>query len=339
MSPQHTSPWRARHPAPRAAALVFFGLPMLSAGCGGDDPTPFVVTPPDTTVSLLKIDGDGQSDTVLATLAVPLRVLVLRGSEPFPDALVRWYAGASPAVDARADDRGTAALRWTLGARAGRWSTAVEAVGGDSAWVNFTATAEPGRATTLRKSSGDEQVGVVGLPLPLPYEVSAEDTYGNLAPLGSGSVVWSIAAGGGSITEACAAGCEPYLSRVEYTLGPEEGIQEVTASMAGTMVPFRARAVSAMVRIVRTCRRRGCGPARAAPDTVQVAIGKTVAWTWSGSHGLVFDDGVVVPTTEPGTVSASYLRTFDAAGTYRFRCPVHTGDFTAPESGAVVVSQ
>jgi hypothetical protein len=72
------------------------------------------------------------------------------------------------------------------------------------------------------------------------------------------------------------------------------------------------------------------------PATVNLTRGGTVTWTWRGGlgHSVTFEDNVgSAPVQSSGTLD----RTFANAGTYRFRCTVHSTSFTAGMVGSVVV--
>jgi plastocyanin len=66
------------------------------------------------------------------------------------------------------------------------------------------------------------------------------------------------------------------------------------------------------------------------PSETTVAPGTTVTWTWSGTdtHDVTFNDGPQSARQASGT----FTRTFASAGTFRYRCTVHSG-----MSGEVVV--
>lgn len=57
------------------------------------------------------------------------------------------------------------------------------------------------------------------------------------------------------------------------------------------------------------------------PSATTVPVGTTVTWTWIGSvgHNVTFDDGAHSATQATG----SYVRTFTAAGSYRYHCTIH----------------
>jgi plastocyanin len=72
------------------------------------------------------------------------------------------------------------------------------------------------------------------------------------------------------------------------------------------------------------------------PETVTTSRGSTVTWTWRGGaqHNVTFEDGTGSSATQTtGTLD----RTFSAAGTFRYRCTIHSSSFTIGMVGAVVV--
>ena len=72
------------------------------------------------------------------------------------------------------------------------------------------------------------------------------------------------------------------------------------------------------------------------PAAVEIEVGDTVTWkSPTGFHDLVFADGAQGHDT-PGS-GWTFSRRFDAAGTVRFRCTVHSEGFTDGMSGAVTV--
>jgi len=58
---------------------------------------------------------------------------------------------------------------------------------------------------------------------------------------------------------------------------------------------------------------------------ITVAVGTTVTWTWSPdaiTHNVTFADGT---TSGDKAANASYSRTFSTAGTFTYRCTIHSG--------------
>lgn len=72
------------------------------------------------------------------------------------------------------------------------------------------------------------------------------------------------------------------------------------------------------------------------PATVHPDSTGTVVWVWKSggvTHNLVFEDG------EPGSGDKStgtFARTFANPGNYRFRCTIHSSNFTSGMHGVVV---
>lgn len=71
------------------------------------------------------------------------------------------------------------------------------------------------------------------------------------------------------------------------------------------------------------------------PPTVNINAGDTVTWQSSGGHTLAFEDGAV---GEGSTGAWSHPRTFFAPGTVRFRCTIHSTNFTSGMSGVVTAA-
>ena len=63
----------------------------------------------------------------------------------------------------------------------------------------------------------------------------------------------------------------------------------------------------------------------------------TVTWTWRGSdtHNVTFEDGQGSSGTQ---VSGTHGRQFPTAGTFRYRCTIHSTTFTSGMVGSVRVN-
>jgi plastocyanin len=72
------------------------------------------------------------------------------------------------------------------------------------------------------------------------------------------------------------------------------------------------------------------------PASVTVSAGSTVTWMWAsaGSHSVTFEDNQGSSAIQN---SGEIDRTFNVPGTFRFRCQVHSSNFTAGMIGSVVV--
>ena len=73
------------------------------------------------------------------------------------------------------------------------------------------------------------------------------------------------------------------------------------------------------------------------PQTLNLTTGRNVTWGWAGgTHNVTFEDAA------PGSgnlSSGSFSRNFTGAnaGTYRYRCTIHSANFTTGMVGSVVV--
>jgi len=61
------------------------------------------------------------------------------------------------------------------------------------------------------------------------------------------------------------------------------------------------------------------------PDSLSVAAGTTVTWTWGGyaTHNVTFSDAGVGNSGD--MVSGSFQQTFDTAGVFAYHCTHHAG--------------
>jgi len=73
-----------------------------------------------------------------------------------------------------------------------------------------------------------------------------------------------------------------------------------------------------------------------APGSITVGQQATVTWTWRGAdtHNVTFEDGQGSSGTQ---VSGTHGRAFSGAGTFRYRCTIHSTSFTSGMVGSVVV--
>ena len=67
------------------------------------------------------------------------------------------------------------------------------------------------------------------------------------------------------------------------------------------------------------------------PNSIEIAPGATVTWTWEGKHDHnVYGDGLESPVQQTGT----YQHTFEDSGQYDYECTLHPG-----MKGRVVVAE
>ena len=161
------------------------------------------------------VDGNGQG-----VAGVAVNFLVDR-----PDASV------SPAMVATGADGRAQPSAWVLGTQAGPNSLAVT-VDGASGELLFTVTAAPGPPSSLAPASPQQQAGTVGQPVAAPPAVRVADAFDN--PVAGAVVNFAIVQGGGSLSSENATSDPDGIARLQsWTLGSEEGLNEVTAAVAG----------------------------------------------------------------------------------------------------------
>lgn len=303
--------------------------------------------------------GDGQADTVLATLPAPLRVVVRdHHDEPVEGVVVSWSAiggGSVPSATSTTDAAGVAEVAYTLGPAARPYTVRASVNGLVGSPVRFTAMANPGNPAVLLAESGDDQFGRTGSPLQEEYAVRLTDAHGNDAA-GNFTIEWAVRSGDGSVDPVRSV-TEPrstnagtlYTASTRHTLGPTEGSHTVMATATGVpgapQVTFAATAVTELVGVYDPsyyCWWYGnddsC-PEGFEPAQVTVPAGRTVAWKWTTQleHNITFEDDPAAPISSPTLRSGRHLRTFDEPGTFRYRCTNHSNSFTEGEVGTVTV--
>lgn len=193
--------------------------------------------------------GNNQSGPIGSVLAQPLVAQVLNASgQPVPNVPVVFRVTAQdgslgptqPGVSDMAintDAQGLASVQFTLGTHAGAGNNLVEASAtGITATGVFSASANSTGATLINVDSGNNQFGVVGQSLPLPFIAVVTDAGHNRIP--NVPVTFSVTKGGGNING------QPSITlnsdgdgRVQavLTLGPDAGINNnlVEASFPG----------------------------------------------------------------------------------------------------------
>src|SRR6266568_5976411 len=278
--------------------------------------------------------GDGQTDTVLATLPKPYRVIALdQNDTPLPNVVVNWTVSAGgggvSAPTSTTDVNGMAVITHTFGSTAGTQSARAAVTGLIGSPVTFTSTALPGIPTQIAKNGGDGQTGVINSALPTPHSVIVHDSHGNFVPMVP--VVWVAGDGGGSVSPMNTTTGSDGVASTTRTLGPTVGTQTDTArALAFPPVVFTATAREPVIVSVTV------NDNFFSPQGVTAAIGDTVKWTWAPGaidHNVTFQDGPASPTQSSGT----YIRVFTALGTYRYRCTIHSSSFTSGMIGSVTV--
>lgn len=73
-----------------------------------------------------------------------------------------------------------------------------------------------------------------------------------------------------------------------------------------------------------------------APAVSPMSVGATITWTWRGGngHNVTFEDAQGSSATQ---TTGTHSRTFPVAGSFRYRCTIHSSDFSTGMVGAVTV--
>lgn len=157
------------------------------------------------------ISGNNQSGVIGSVLAAPLVVSVTdAGGNPLANqpvifkvtqdnGMVTSGGTSASSTVATTNAQGQAQAQWTLGMRAGAGSDAVEAYSvGSGGTAIFTATAIQGPAGKIVIDSGNNQIGAVGQPLPLPLIAVVVDKGNNR--LAGVPVTFTVIQGGGNLS-------------------------------------------------------------------------------------------------------------------------------------------
>ncbi len=203
---------------------------MLLSACGKES-----VTGPSAAPAAIKVaNGNNQTGTVGATLALPLSVTVTAADgKPVSNASVSWDvtpgSGTTSSENSRTDANGKASVTWTLGANAGTARLTAQ-VGGVNP-VSFSATANPGAVSVVVALPDTLSLGVGDTAT---IVVSARDQFGNevtgaVPVYASGATAIASVSGFGLVT-AVSNG----VSRVIVTLGAKADTVPITVSAAGS---------------------------------------------------------------------------------------------------------
>lgn len=283
---------------PAVAGAV--AVQATAAGLAGS-PSAFAATALAGVATVLIADpvasGNGQSGVVSTTLAAPLRVRVR-------DALGNGVAGQSvtwgitggtgvlSATTVISDGTGLAQTNLTLGSAAGAVTVAATAAGLTGSPVVFTATAQPGVATTATIDLAPTG-GTAGALL-FPATVTARDAFGNVATGFAGNVVVAINSGpasaalGGTLTRPATAGVATFANLTldlagAYVLRFTAGALPAVLAPSFTVVAAAPASITAVAGNAQTATAGSLLPAGLAARVTDAfgnpVAGVTVTWT------------------------------------------------------------
>ena len=217
----------------RRIGLTAVGL-LVAQACG--DGTTNVAPVPQ---SIVASGGNNQMGAVGSTLPTSLEVTVTGSDgQPFSGASIQFTVIAGTGTlnpsSATTGANGKASTALTLGTTPQVVSVRAQ-VGALTA--EFTATAEAGPVTSIEKSGGDAQDGLVRQALPTALTVLVRDAYGN--PVPGVDVDWSSTEGGTFAEQSSDASG---TARAVWTLADLGGTQSAVAAVGGSSATFTARA-------------------------------------------------------------------------------------------------
>jgi alpha-tubulin suppressor-like RCC1 family protein len=213
------------------AALAFSGCGKEPAG-------------PATPARIDVVTGNDQTDSIEATLPIPLRVRVVdAGGRGVSGVSVTWNAGAAAGsiapVTSTTDASGETQGSWTLGTVSGQQSVVATAAGQS---VQFRATVRAGTPTAMEDLSGGGDTAVYGAVLPRLRLLRFVDRRGNA--VAGASVQWSVTSGGGQLTPPSGTTDVDGRASSSWRLGDAPGANTASVTVAGaTFGPLTATGI------------------------------------------------------------------------------------------------
>lgn len=76
-----------------------------------------------------------------------------------------------------------------------------------------------------------------------------------------------------------------------------------------------------------------------APASSPIGVNASITWTWGGreGHNVTFEDTDAGFTNSNTKTSGTHTQGFASAGTFRYRCTIHSSNFTSGMVGSVTV--
>jgi plastocyanin len=320
----------------RGWAIVAVVAGAASFACGGGGGGGGNGNNPTTSIAKAGAQsGDGQTATVGTAVANQLRVAVTEDGAAKAGATVTWSASAGSGTvtptSSVTDASGIATTGWTLGTAAGTQTAKATLTGAAGSPVTFTATAVAGPAANFSKNAGDGQSAAVNSAFTTALAVKITDQFGNGV---SGVVVdWAVMTGsvnlvGGATSTTNAQG----VATKSITAGGTTGaatVQATTAAVAGT-VTFNLTITTAPINVsvggttLATYNFTSGHNGTSNPAVDTIPVGGAVKWTnTSGTHSVASLGPPSFQSSGALSGNATYIVTFNAAGTYNYECGIH----------------
>lgn len=230
----------------RRELALLFALPVATLSCSGSG------TEPKRPVAAVEIvAGNDQTGTVGAELRSPVVVRVLDAngapvSGQIVDFRVTSGGGSVVADTSTTNADGLAQERWRLGTVAAdsqRLEARVATSGFGAVTQVFDAVGTAGPAASISKFRGDGQSAPAGTAVPIDPSVRVVDAFGNACR--GARVAFTLAGGGGSIAAATSVTNDSgFATPGRWTLGPDRGLDSLTAAVGVSATTFTATAAS-----------------------------------------------------------------------------------------------
>ncbi len=185
--------------------------------------------------SISILSGNTQTGTVGGALESSLTAVVKdANNNTVSGVTVNWLVTANNGTlgssSSTSNTNGEVSSTFTLGTSAGA-NTVSATVDGTALSISFTATGSTGAPNAIAITSGNNQSGTAGSPLPVSLQVTVEDSYGN--PVQGLTINWVVTNGSGSITAATTTNSSGVASNT-WSLGIVAGsTNSVTATVSG----------------------------------------------------------------------------------------------------------
>jgi Bacterial Ig-like domain (group 1) len=177
---------------------------------------------------------------------------------------------------------------------------------------------EPSAIIVIAKVSGDGQEGIVGQKLSKPIQVLVTQ---NNAPLPDAALTWSTTLTEGTLTPSSGTTDGNGLASVDWTLGPQQGLHTVTATVnaVNAAVNFTAQALhDAPVAIAKVVGDNQTGMVNTILGHIQARVTDQfengvggVGVRWSVTNGTVAAESAV---SDPAGITTAQVTLGDTAG-------------------------
>ena len=268
--------------------------------------------------------GSNQTDTVLATVAVPLAVLVQdQTSAPVQGVVVNWAAqggGSVSAPTSTTNASGVATVTRTFGIDAGPQGAQATVTGLAGSPVTFALTATPGNPVSLAIVNGNG----VTVPAGTMVNLSVVVRDSHLNPVSGVPIDW-FANGGGTVSPDESNTNANGTAVAVRTVGSAHGAyftDAIAQTLPGPPQVIFAASVATFVTVGGVANVFN-------PTSVTIPLNGTVVFSWAQGntllHNVTFTPVAGAPSDIPNQSAATLSRSFGTAGTFNYQCTNHIG--------------